>query len=261
MFRKRLVTVLVGLPIGVWLIWRGGPWLTAAVGLIILLGLYELFMLLNSAQEVHIPFWATIGGGLITALAAYIGGVVGSALFVALVLSLLLYFGLRQEHYLIKQASCILFAWAYWGYLPVHVIRLRSLEHGLQWLMLAVLCTWATDIGAYLVGMKFGKRKLAPRISPNKSVEGAMGGLIASTLTAIIIGLLLKFPFGILPLLGVVISVVGQTGDLVESALKREAKVKDSGTLFPGHGGILDRFDSLVFVVPVVYHLIQLWMR
>lgn len=260
MFRTRLLTVLVGLPIGVWIIWRGGAWVAAVVGLIIVLGLRELVLLLSASQHCEVPMWPTIGGGLLTAIAAYIGGVAQDALLTALILTLFVYLGLRSEHHLAKQAGCILFAWAYWGYLPAHIVLLRNMNSGLEWVMLAVLCTWATDIGAYLIGTRFGRHKLAPRISPNKSVEGAVGGLGASMLVAVVLGVVFALPLRMLLLLGAVISVAGQVGDLLESVLKREANVKDSGKLIPGHGGILDRFDSLVVVVPIVYQIVRLWM-
>lgn len=122
---------------------------------------------------------------------------------------------------------------------------------GLGWLLLAVLATWMTDTGAYLVGRSFGRRKLLPRVSPNKTVEGAVGGLAASAITAILCAW--AFGLGIGPavaaLVGVGLGIVGMVGDLAESMIKRHAGVKDSGTLIPGHGGVLDRIDALLFVV------------
>ena len=132
-------------------------------------------------------------------------------------------------------------------------------------LMLPVLVTWASDIGGYVVGRTMGKHKLIPSISPAKTVEGAIGGLIASVLVAVAFGngvvrpaaqLGFKwYPWGLI-LFGAVVSVAAQIGDLAESLLKREAGVKDSSTILPGHGGILDRLDSLFFVLPVSYLLI-----
>ncbi|MEG0293377.1 phosphatidate cytidylyltransferase [Enterococcus sp.] len=129
---------------------------------------------------------------------------------------------------------------------------------------LVVLCfglfiVWATDIGAYMVGREYGKNKLWPEISPNKTIEGALGGILSAIVVAIIY--LIAFPakeyfgYDTLPLLAMtaVFSVVGQFGDLVESAFKRHYGVKDSGIILPGHGGILDRFDSLLFVFPVMH--------
>ena len=109
---------------------------------------------------------------------------------------------------------------------------------------------WSTDSGAYFVGRKLGKRKLAPKISPNKTVEGAVGGIIVSIFIALIIQAI-AVPFDSLlhtTIVSLLVSITGQTGDLVESALKRHFGVKDSGKILPGHGGILDRLDSWIFV-------------
>src|ERR1043166_5882991 len=130
---------------------------------------------------------------------------------------------------------------------------------------LPLLVTWASDIGAYFVGRAIGKHKLIPAVSPGKTVEGAIGGLVASVIVAWLIGdrmlrpaaqLGFKWaPWGLI-LFGVAVSAAAQIGDLAESLLKREAGVKDSSRILPGHGGILDRLDSLFFVLPVSYLLI-----
>ncbi len=121
---------------------------------------------------------------------------------------------------------------------------------GLAWLLTALLITWLSDTGAYMTGRSFGKRPLAPHISPKKTVEGAIGGLIAAAITAIIC--VLAFGLGLNPgvaaLLGIGLSLIGIAGDLTESLIKRQSGVKDSGNLIPGHGGMLDRIDALVFV-------------
>ena len=139
-----------------------------------------------------------------------------------------------------------------------------SVPSGALLLMLPLLVTWASDIGAYAVGRTMGKHKLIPLVSPGKTVEGAIGGLIASVLVAWAFGngvlrpaaqLGFKwYPWGLI-LFGVVVSIAAQVGDLAESLLKREAGVKDSSRILPGHGGILDRLDSLFFVLPVSYLL------
>jgi phosphatidate cytidylyltransferase len=129
--------------------------------------------------------------------------------------------------------------------------------------VLPILLTWATDIGAYAFGRMFGKRKLMPSVSPGKTIAGALGGLILTVIVCLLYVRFLLMPYAQLGftiagavLFGVIVSVAGQTGDLAESLLKREAGVKDSSTLLPGHGGILDRFDSLLFVLPIAYLVI-----
>lgn len=135
-------------------------------------------------------------------------------------------------------------------------------------LLMPILLTWASDIGAYFVGRALGKRKLIPSVSPGKTVAGAVGGLVASVLVAWLfvqfvlrpVGQLAFTPMGTV-LFGAIVSVAAQLGDLFESLLKREAGVKDSSRLLPGHGGILDRFDSLLFVLPVAYLLVGWLLR
>lgn len=120
-----------------------------------------------------------------------------------------------------------------------------------QPLFVTLFCVWATDSFAFFVGSAFGKRKLAPALSPGKTVEGAIGGLAASLLVGALFGWgLMTWQGGLL--IGAIAGVFGQVGDLFESALKREIGIKDFGGILPGHGGILDRFDSLLFVAPIV---------
>jgi len=128
-------------------------------------------------------------------------------------------------------------------------------EAGLIFILYALLIVWMTDTGAYLSGRAFGKRKLWPQISPNKTVEGFIGGILSSVLLAVVFsvsGLISNPNIILLIIFTMVLSVAGQLGDLVESALKRHFDVKDSGSLLPGHGGVLDRFDSFIFVLPLM---------
>lgn len=130
---------------------------------------------------------------------------------------------------------------------------------GIETVLLALLIVWATDIGAYMIGRQYGKHKLMPSVSPNKTIEGAIGGIVSAVVVALIF--LLIYPsqqhFGyemwLMLIFVAIFSVVGQFGDLVESSVKRHYEVKDSGNILPGHGGILDRFDSLLFVFPIMH--------
>ncbi|KXT77749.1 phosphatidate cytidylyltransferase [Streptococcus sp. DD13] len=130
--------------------------------------------------------------------------------------------------------------------------------HSLDMVFFALFIVWMTDIGAYLVGSRYGRRKLMPTISPNKTVEGALGGILSAVVTAAIFLLLdpnLRLSYPVLGTLVLVVffSVFAQLGDLVESGIKRRFGVKDSSNLIPGHGGILDRFDSMIFVFPLMH--------
>lgn len=133
--------------------------------------------------------------------------------------------------------------------------------YGFGWTVAVVLCTWLADTGAYLVGRAVGRRALSPRISPNKTVEGAIGGLASASLAGALCWGAFGLPGGWLAGagIGVVLGVVGQVGDLAESFIKRRAGVKDSGTLIPGHGGVFDRVDALFVAFPVAWAIAALF--
>jgi phosphatidate cytidylyltransferase len=163
---------------------------------------------------------------------------------------------LKKNRFTYDDVGFIVLSTLYIGVGFYYMIDIRQL--GLSYLFYALLVIWATDTGAYFVGRSIGKRKLWPEISPNKTIEGSIGGI----LLALIVGILFQITFPIsdsflaVMIITVLVSIFGQIGDLVESALKRHYQVKDSGTILPGHGGILDRFDSLLFVLPIL-HFIQ----
>ena len=138
-----------------------------------------------------------------------------------------------------------------------HIVLLDRLETGYLFVWTVVLAAFGSDIAAYFTGMKFGKRKLAPNLSPKKTIEGAYGGVIGATVLCLIFSLIFAREY-ILQciLIGAVGGAVSQAGDLTASAFKRKMKIKDYGNLIPGHGGIMDRFDSVIFVAPFVYYLV-----
>ncbi|WP_156289095.1 phosphatidate cytidylyltransferase [Oceanobacillus salinisoli] len=177
-----------------------------------------------------------------------------------IILLLLAYTVLVKNKFTFDHVGFILLATFYVGIGFFYLIETRdgSRVEGLKNIFFAFLIVWSTDTGAYLFGRAFGKRKLWPTISPNKTVEGAVGGIILACVVAGIFHLITPFPHNMLAVILVTIaaSIFGQVGDLVESALKRNYGVKDSGNILPGHGGILDRFDSLLFVIPLL-HIIQ----
>jgi len=146
----------------------------------------------------------------------------------------------------------------YIGLLAAHVVLLRSLPDGAAWLVIASAITACSDTGAYFVGRSLGKRKLCPNISPNKTVEGAVGGVVAGTIAAAIFAAMLlpQVNWLFLIVTAVVLCLVGIAGDLTESIIKRGTGTKDSGSCLGGHGGILDRVDSLLFVSPVLFYLL-----
>lgn len=174
-----------------------------------------------------------------------------------IVLLLLSYTVLVKNKFTFDHAGVVLLSAIYVGMGFYYLILAREGENGggLATILYIFLLIWSTDTGAYFVGRAFGKRKLWPKISPNKTVEGALGGIVMAIITSIIFQLIHPIEDTLIGMIGVAIiaSVFGQIGDLVESAFKRHFGVKDSGNVLPGHGGILDRFDSLLFVLPILH--------
>lgn len=159
----------------------------------------------------------------------------------------------------IGDLSMSLFGVIYLAWTLVHLVWLRNLVNGSYYLFICFTVTWANDIGAYAVGSLIGRHKIMPKISPAKSIEGAIGGLFGAILTSIICGSYLIKTLSLTQsfTLGLFLGIFGQFGDAVESILKRDLGVKDSGDLVPGHGGVLDVFDSLLFTGPLMFYLIQ----
>jgi phosphatidate cytidylyltransferase len=152
----------------------------------------------------------------------------------------------------------------YIGWLLSHFVLLRALPAGLAWLALALLTTWASDSGAFFLGRAIGRHKLCPQLSPGKTWEGLAGGIIGGLLAGAVVGTLAMHWAGVIGpvlglLVGLLVAIVAPPGDLVVSMMKREVGAKDSGTLIPGHGGVLDRIDSLLPVVAIVYY-VAVWV-
>ncbi len=252
----RWLTALAGIPTFLCLMYSGGLSWGILLAVLTVLSALELAVLLGRLGYRQTAPWL-VAGGLYLLWIAYTSGGDGSELKSApFVLGLLVIVLLGQELAAGRQpfhraaAICL-------GSLYVGLFGHLYLDRSLGWpvALVAVLSTWATDSGAFFVGSRFGQTPLAPAISPHKSVEGARGGLAGGLVLATIIAVVYRWPWWWGPLLGGCASLCAQMGDLVESAIKRETGVKDSGRLLPGHGGVLDRFDSLLFAGPAVYYL------
>ena len=218
--RLRVASAAVGLPLLFLVLWAGGLVFAAVAVVAALIALREMLDLLRRARTVR-------GGGPV-------------------VLD-----GVR----VLAGVACVALPFA-------ALIALRLDAAGLQWTALAFLVTFATDTSAYAVGRAVGRRKLAPSISPGKTWEGAVGGLVgAAAAAAALVVLLDGIESNLLPAiaLGLGVGVAAQAGDLIESKVKRLADAKDSGRLIPGHGGLLDRLDSLLPVFPLVYYASWVW--
>jgi len=271
MLKHRVVTAAVGVPLIILAIWFGDPWITLFIAAAALAGTYEFYRIANFDRREPLLYL-----GLLWTLALVLTPhyrnpdllpiVVTAAMLVSLICVLL-----RPS----REKAFHEWAWTivgalYVGWMLSYWLNLRGLEDGRNWVYLAMLTTFANDTGAFFIGRARGKHKLAPAISPAKTWEGAIGGLVSAILAAIVIAMVLKLisvelgaPFAFrywqIIILGFLVGLFAQLGDLVESLLKRKMGVKESGNLLPGHGGVLDRFDSLIFVGPVVYYYV-IWV-
>jgi phosphatidate cytidylyltransferase len=174
----------------------------------------------------------------------------------ALIFLILMQFKRRDSSGVIVDISTTLFGILYVSWFFSFLIKIRYLPGGLGFLAALLLITKLGDIGAYLVGSKWGKKLLIPHISPKKTIVGSLGGLVFSILGGLACKPFLPFEYGQLLIISASLGVLGQLGDLSESLLKRDCQVKDSGNIFPGMGGILDEIDSLLFTAPVFYFIL-----
>lgn len=179
------------------------------------------------------------------------------------VFSFIFLFRIRTIETAAHEVAFALLAFLYIPFLLMHIVMLRQTGFGIQWLFVIMLIVMTNDTAAYYTGGAFGKNRLYPLVSPKKSIEGAIGGLFGS-LGGTMLAKFTFFPqltFGDAVVTALVIGMVGQAGDLFESLLKRSFGVKDSGTLIPGHGGVLDRMDSILFAAPITYYYVLFFFK
>ncbi|AKP65634.1 CDP-diglyceride synthetase [Levilactobacillus koreensis JCM 16448] len=256
--KQRVITAVVALIIFIPIIVAGHIWIDIAG---FALGLVALSEVLIMRKKLLVSAEAIISGIGILAVIAPQSWWTGLPKFLSpwyivylFVLLLLLRTVASRNRFSFDDAGVITLSMLYIGVGFHFFIAARAVS--LVALLYALFIVWTTDSGAYMLGRKFGRHKLAPHISPNKTWEGSIGGSIVGTIVGSVFWYF--FPIGhlslgVMILLTLIFSVVGQFGDLVESALKRYYGVKDSGKILPGHGGILDRFDSLLLVLPVIH--------
>lgn len=266
--KLRIITALPLALVVAGLIWWAPQWLfLLALVATVELSLYEYFEISRAAGLNAFPAVGYLAGGALclaqTAEASKSGVLIFAVLLLAVFLATVLALGRGAglKEYLGSAASTV-FGILYLGFTLSWLTPLRFSQgsEGRTLTLFLFLVVWAGDVFALMVGRSMGRRLLVPRISPKKTVEGALGGLIGSLLVAW--GCSLWFwqtaDLKTVMLLAAIVAVAGQVGDLVESALKRSADLKDSGGLLPGHGGLLDRIDSLVFAVPALWLAVAL---
>lgn len=252
----RIATAAVGIPVFLAAVWAGGWWFAGVIALLAGIGYWEYARLwrargIDAAAALGVPAAA----GLVLAAHGWPGSGPG-LLLTAATLAFLARAVLRFHPDSAREALLGVAGVGYVGGLFAHFVLLRDREPGGLWLVVFGLAvTWAADSVAYFAGLAWGRRRLAPALSPGKSVEGAVAGLVAGVAAGALLGGVAGLRAGwIGAALGAVLALGGMVGDLAESAIKRHAGVKDSGGLLPGHGGVLDRFDAALFTVPLLYY-------
>jgi phosphatidate cytidylyltransferase len=264
--RTRVITALWGVPLVLLAIWFDEPlpWFTLLAGVWGLLAVYEFYCI--TGVNDHRPLAVF---GLVWTLLFIVRPNIDYTLAIPLLLTSAVVLSMALLLLPPKREGAFAgWAWTlasiiYIGWLLSLLVALR-LEAGRDWVYLALLATFGSDTAAYFVGRAFGRHKMAPRISPGKTWEGAFGGLLGAVIVSLLFTLntpvQLPIGYGTAVWLGLLVSVFGQAGDLAESLLKRSTGVKESGGLLPGHGGLLDRLDSVLFAGAAVYVVYQLFV-
>lgn len=254
MLRTRFITAMIAGLIAIGLmLWGPLPW-TLWVWAGTVVGVWEYGVMLGVRRFSPLMIWGWLATSVMlwwfpAHLLLLLPAVVGVAMVWPVV---------SRNQVTVTVASSVGIGILYLGYGGGSLAAVRALPHGLVWVSYLLISVWLTDTVAYFAGKRFGGRKLWPTISPKKTISGAVAGVCGAALGALVWGVLMlgsqHWPQYLLG--GALLSVTGELGDLVESAYKRSAGVKDSGSVFPGHGGMLDRVDSLFFAAPVLYFLV-----
>ncbi len=261
--KQRLITGMIAASGFLLLLYLGGFFYLAIIFIMSLIGYVE-FLKLNRFKLTSVASWIGMIGMICLVVPWPLTGwrfnMNSEQIVWFIMLGLMAATVLTRNKITLQRVSVLLVGAVYvgFGFYSMLHIRLNEEQFGLLWAVFVFACIWATDSGAYLVGRKFGKTPLCPAISPKKTVEGAVGGLVFALLAASVFSLFYsdKFPYLTAAGLGIVIGCAAQAGDLIQSAYKRAANIKDTGNLLPGHGGILDRCDSWIIVFPLIYFLL-----
>lgn len=266
MLRQRIITSSVGLPLLIAAIWFGTPWFTLIVTAMAIVGTLEFYRMSQNANVKPNVYL-----GIVWVILLVISPYCPYSLTTPLLITSLIVISLISILFLPSKESAFgNWIWTiagifYVGWMLSHWVGLRILENGREWVFFAFFATIATDTVAFFVGKAWGKHQMSPAISPGKTWEGAIGGLVGAILISLIVKALFSLTTSSFPInywqaamLGGIISIFAQLGDLTESLLKRNTKTKDSGKLLPGHGGILDRIDSIIFSGVIAYYFVTL---
>ncbi|HEY5585566.1 MAG TPA: phosphatidate cytidylyltransferase [Ruminiclostridium sp.] len=274
MLKTRVISSLVGIALLIVVLYLGSITLGVVVSLIAAIGLYEFYNSVANVKDIHpikIVGYLSILPLLILGLQKTGWFNIDTNILTGISICLIIFLSmafivLGHNRYNIIDACVTAFGIAYVTYLMSFLILIRNLDSGVVLIWLIFIGAWGTDTMAYIFGRLFGKRKIIPEISPKKTQAGAIGGILGCIALMIAFGFIvdayfgLKISFVALSLLGFLCGIISQIGDWSASAIKRYVNIKDFGNIMPGHGGVLDRFDSILFVAPVVYFVLVLFI-
>ena len=267
--RKRIIASAIGLPLVIACIALGGYALKALIMAISLIGMYEFYNAFSKkSKAVHF-----IGYIFAVFFVLYSQTLINTVnyfnIFISLFMGVLLVYSvIFHSTNQISDTILTFFGFFYICFIVTHIDLIRNFNYGKYFVWLILICAWGSDSGAYLAGRNYGKRKLIPSLSPKKTVEGAIGGVITSVVLSLIYGIIVYYFLDfkqsglyVYAIIGCVGSILGQIGDLAASAIKRYVDIKDFGNIIPGHGGVLDRFDSVLLTAPAVYYIMLLMLE
>lgn len=272
----RVGSAVIMIPISVFLIfYPGGLPFAIAIGIVAIWGAHEYYKGVRGLGARPVELVGQLGVALFVVSArtyerSQIGSIFPAVLTLLFIISFCVELVRAKRSPLLNVGSTI-FGALYVGWLIMHLVVLRGIpgiitvggykhDAGAWLVMMAFLCTWACDTGAFFVGKYLGKRKIAPNLSPNKTFEGCLGGFAGAIILALIVGFVIHLPWYHALALGALMGILCQLGDLSESAIKREVGLKDFGHVLPGHGGVLDRMDSMLFAGPAMYYYVVLFL-
>lgn len=257
---KRVFTAALLIPLVIFLVFKAPPLLFFLfITIIVLVGLAEFFRLLKNKNLGYYDLGGFLFGGLLPLFFYWDKQVLANLALYLFIITLLSSPLFRRDEGSLERVSALgntFLGVFYTSWLLSHFILLYKLPQGREYIFFVLLVIWIGDTAAYYIGRTWGRHKLAPYTSPNKTIEGAIANLVGGVLGALLVRGWFLSSWGLMNtlLIGILLNALGQLGDLIESLLKRGCGVKDSGYLLPGHGGVLDRVDSLIFSAPAMYY-------
>lgn len=263
MFKTRLLSGIVLVILAFLLIYMGGTVLLCSLCAISVIGMFELYRVFEFEKK-PLAILSYVTAVLFYANLAF--SIVPDAILIvmAFLIALMFVYVFSYPQYKADQVMAAFFGLFYVAWMLSYIYQIRMVEHGLYAAFLIFICSWGCDTCAYCVGMLIGKHKMSPKLSPKKSIEGAVGGVVGTMLLTVLYCMVFREPMQMtnqnilmFAIISGVAALISMVGDLTASAIKRNYEIKDYGKLIPGHGGILDRFDSMIITAPIIYYLMQ----